>query len=252
MVLANPYRLSGADGEDGGYARRHQRWPDHPGDRSRRESQRHHPHSGLPFPSTRERCEMLEEAITIIRRLWTEPSSVDFNGQRYQVAGASIEPKPTQPTGAAGSGGWPRPALCPPHHRADSRHQQRRLQRQPLNNIESTPASSVRRPRWWAAILRASNSPTTPIASSRPRNASMTGYVARLAEDSGMTATAYQSDRLRNTLSGTPEQICDRIQDYVVLRHSILFRSCFPTRRRRRRWPSLPARLWNRFGSPPI
>ena len=52
-------------------------------------------HSGLPFPPTRQRCEMLEESLTIIRRLWTEPS-VEFSGERYQVSGASVEPKPTQ------------------------------------------------------------------------------------------------------------------------------------------------------------
>ena len=39
--------------------------------------------------------------------------------------------------------------------------------------------------------------------------------VAGLAENAGMTATAYQAERLRNTLSGTPEQICDRISEYV-------------------------------------
>ena len=30
--------------------------------------------SGLPFPATRERCEMLEESVGLIRRLWSEPS----------------------------------------------------------------------------------------------------------------------------------------------------------------------------------
>ncbi|MCE2500671.1 MAG: LLM class flavin-dependent oxidoreductase, partial [Dehalococcoidia bacterium] len=39
--------------------------------------------------------------------------------------------------------------------------------------------------------------------------------VARLAERAGMTAEAYRGERLRNTLSGTPEQICDRIAEYV-------------------------------------
>ena len=30
-----------------------------------------------------------------------------------------------------------------------------------------------------------------------------------------MSAEAYRADRLRDTLSGTPEQICDRVAEYV-------------------------------------
>ena len=51
--------------------------------------------SGLPWASTRQRCAMLEESVSLIRRLWTEPS-VDFEGGFYRVAGASIQPKPVQ------------------------------------------------------------------------------------------------------------------------------------------------------------
>ena len=39
--------------------------------------------------------------------------------------------------------------------------------------------------------------------------------VARLAEESGMTAARYQTERLRNTLSGTPEQVAERVNEYV-------------------------------------
>ena len=78
--------------------------------------------SGLPFPSTRARCAMLEEAIALIRRLWTEPS-VDFDGRYYSVSGASILPKPTQrpmpPILVGGHG----PRLCAPSHRAHRRYQ---------------------------------------------------------------------------------------------------------------------------------
>ena len=51
--------------------------------------------SGLPFPSTRVRCEMLEEAVTLMRRLWEE-EAVDFDGRHYSVSGASIRPEPQQ------------------------------------------------------------------------------------------------------------------------------------------------------------
>ena len=51
--------------------------------------------SGLPWASTRQRCAMLEESVSLIRRLWTEPS-VDFDGRFYDATGASIQPKPVQ------------------------------------------------------------------------------------------------------------------------------------------------------------
>ena len=51
--------------------------------------------SGIPFPNTRTRCAMLEEAAALIRQLWTEPA-VDYHGRHYQVAGASVQPKPVQ------------------------------------------------------------------------------------------------------------------------------------------------------------
>ena len=169
--------------------------------------------SGLPFPSTRERCEMLEEAIALMRRLWTE-TSVDFGGQYYQVAGASIDPKPTQqpsvPVLVGGHG--PRYVLPAIGRTAD------------VSNVGSN--DPVEQHREYARIIRqaAESAGRDPgsielthnadcvIASTRREYEQL---VARLAGDAGMTATAYQAERLRNTLSGTPEQICDRLSEYV-------------------------------------
>ncbi|MFQ5913432.1 MAG: LLM class F420-dependent oxidoreductase [Nitrospinota bacterium] len=50
---------------------------------------------GIPFPSTRERLERLEEALQLIRLLWTR-DKVDFNGKHYQLRGALCNPKPVQ------------------------------------------------------------------------------------------------------------------------------------------------------------
>ena len=50
---------------------------------------------GLVFPPIAERIAMLDEACTVIRRLWTEPA-VTFAGRFYQLAGAVAEPKPVQ------------------------------------------------------------------------------------------------------------------------------------------------------------
>lgn len=48
---------------------------------------------GIPFPSVKERFERLEEAIKVIRALWTEESAT-FDGKYYQLAGANLLPKP--------------------------------------------------------------------------------------------------------------------------------------------------------------
>lgn len=51
---------------------------------------------GIPFPSTKERFSRLEEAIQIIRKMWTEETSASFNGQYYQIKNAFCNPKTIQ------------------------------------------------------------------------------------------------------------------------------------------------------------
>lgn len=50
---------------------------------------------GLPFPSTGERLAQLDEAIQIIRALWTQDTS-NFTGQHFTLAEARCDPKPLQ------------------------------------------------------------------------------------------------------------------------------------------------------------
>jgi len=50
---------------------------------------------GIPFPSTRERLKRLEEAVQIIKKMWTEESA-NFNGKYYKLQGAYCNPKPIQ------------------------------------------------------------------------------------------------------------------------------------------------------------
>jgi F420-dependent oxidoreductase-like protein len=50
---------------------------------------------GLPFGTARDRADRLEEALPIIRSLWTE-SRTTFTGKHYQLLDAVAEPKPTQ------------------------------------------------------------------------------------------------------------------------------------------------------------
>lgn len=48
---------------------------------------------GLPVPSPRDKVDGLEEALQIIRGLWSEPG-LTFGGRHHHVTGADLEPKP--------------------------------------------------------------------------------------------------------------------------------------------------------------
>lgn len=50
---------------------------------------------GVPFPPPKVRVAQLREAVTLIKRLWTEEKT-SFNGKYYQIHGAEFGPKPMQ------------------------------------------------------------------------------------------------------------------------------------------------------------
>ncbi len=50
---------------------------------------------GLPYPSLRERFDRLEEALQLMRALWSE-GPTDFNGRFYRLNGADCLPKPAR------------------------------------------------------------------------------------------------------------------------------------------------------------
>ena len=50
---------------------------------------------GLPFPPVGERMSRLEEALDIVKALWTQPRT-DYHGQYYTINDAPCEPKPVQ------------------------------------------------------------------------------------------------------------------------------------------------------------
>ena len=51
---------------------------------------------GISYPSNQERLVRLEEAIQIIRKMWSEEPSASFNGKYYQINNAYCNPKPIQ------------------------------------------------------------------------------------------------------------------------------------------------------------
>ena len=55
--------------------------------------------NGLPYWDAKTAVAALAEALTIIRRLWTEDKPFDFDGDLYHLAGAYNSPKPVQRPG---------------------------------------------------------------------------------------------------------------------------------------------------------
>jgi probable F420-dependent oxidoreductase len=51
---------------------------------------------GLPIRSPREKVAGLEEAVRVIRGLWSQPR-VSFTGSQYRIDAAELEPKPAHP-----------------------------------------------------------------------------------------------------------------------------------------------------------
>jgi alkanesulfonate monooxygenase SsuD/methylene tetrahydromethanopterin reductase-like flavin-dependent oxidoreductase (luciferase family) len=49
---------------------------------------------GYPYPSAGVRIEQLEDTLEIIKRMWTEPGKVTYQGKHYQIVDAYCEPKP--------------------------------------------------------------------------------------------------------------------------------------------------------------
>jgi len=65
--------------------------------------------SGIPFPDMKTRWEMLDEALTCMRSLWTDEVT-NFAGKHYQLRDAVLWPKPIQkpyPPIMVGGGGRP-------------------------------------------------------------------------------------------------------------------------------------------------
>lgn len=49
---------------------------------------------GYELPSAKVRLEQLDDAIEIMKRLWTQPGKVSYQGKHYHIQDAILEPKP--------------------------------------------------------------------------------------------------------------------------------------------------------------
>jgi alkanesulfonate monooxygenase SsuD/methylene tetrahydromethanopterin reductase-like flavin-dependent oxidoreductase (luciferase family) len=168
--------------------------------------------SGYPFPSTSVRVDMLEEAVELIKRVWTEPR-VDFEGRYYRLQGAVSDPKPIQkPHPPVLIGGHGEEYLL----RAVAKHAD-------ICNIGSEMSleehetklrileEHCRRAGRNASEIEVTHNTRVIIAES---DKEFEGLIARGAANSNMSAIDYRAS-LTNAIAGTPEQCIEQIRPYV-------------------------------------
>lgn len=73
-----------------------------------------HKQYSIPFPQVRERLARLDEALEVIKRLWTEERA-SFTGRYYQLNEAVCNPRPVQQPPLAIDGSLPQNTYYPSH-----------------------------------------------------------------------------------------------------------------------------------------
>ncbi len=164
---------------------------------------------GIPFPSTGERFDRLEEQLAVITGLWSATERFSFAGEHYQVSESPGLPKPIQTSGHAGGvpvvmGGHGKrrtPALTARY--ADEFNV-------PFSDVETT---KIRFDGVRSACERIDRDPATVTFS----NALVVCVGADEAEiDRRAAAIGREKDELReNGLAGTPSEVVDKIATYA-------------------------------------
>ena len=175
---------------------------------------------GYPFPTTAVRVEMLEEAVEVIKQLWTQPR-VDFAGRYYTLKGATVDPRPAQ---------QPRPPVLIGGHgekyllRAVARHAD-------ICNIGSELSLAQHRAK--LAVLeehcrRVGRDPAEIEVSHNARvliaetEAEFERLLARQAASAKMSLREYR-ESLSGAIAGTPQQCIDQLQLYAAAGISYFF-----------------------------
>ena len=171
-----------------------------------------HRASGYAFPSTAERVRMLEEAMVVIKGLWSGEAT-RFQGRYYHVDNARQQPVPVQQP-------WP-PILIGGH---GERHLLRVVaahadicnigsemtleeHRQKLSVLEAHCREVGRDP----GEIEVSHNALTLIAETPGE---FDQVLARRSAQSNVSVSAYR-ESLAGAIAGTPDQCTDQIQGYV-------------------------------------
>lgn len=175
---------------------------------------------GIPLPSTRERSEMLEESVQIVRGLWSE-GRFSFAGEHYEITDAPLEPLPVQPTIPIlmGGGGEKRTLRVVAEH-AD-------LWNMPPGGIGITPESYGQK---YGVLLdwceKVGRDPSEiephlafPVFVDEQESKALERK-RRLAESMGMDEPLAS----RHILAGTPEQVTERLREFeeAGVRHFVM------------------------------
>ena len=168
--------------------------------------------SGYPFPPTSVRVQMLEEAVGLIKQLWTGPE-VDFEGRYYALHGAANGPQPVQS---------PHPPVLIGGHgetyilRAVARHADicnigfemgLDEHRAKLRVLEEHCQDAGRDP----SEIEATHNTRVLIAEN---NSEFEKLVAYHADNSNMNLRNYKTS-LSRAIAGTPEQCAEQLKQYV-------------------------------------
>ncbi len=190
---------------------------------------RDHRAYGLPFPETPCRVEMLEEAVEVIKGLWTA-REFSYDGSFYRLDKAICQPRPLQ---------TPRPSVLIGGHgkthllRAVARHADMcnmgfemsvAEHRAMLGALEEHCLVAGRD----IAEIEVSHNTRVKIATTEDGVQSMLEEGARAA---GMTTDRYEQS-LKNAIVGTPEQCAAKLQAYVdagITRFFLIFPDPIPT-----------------------
>lgn len=163
---------------------------------------------GIPFPSTGERFDRLEEQMEIITGLWgaTEVGQYGHDGEHYQVSGGTGLPKPAQqphpPVVMGGHGPTRTPALAARF--ADEFNV-------PFGDVETTSAQFGRVRSAVAAADRADDSMIYSAAQVVCVGADE-AQVERRAQ-----AIGRDPEELRaNGAAGTPDEVVERLQEFAA------------------------------------
>ena len=169
--------------------------------------QEEHDSYGIPFPSTRERFDRLEEQLAILTGLWETPDGETFSyeGQHYQLQNAPALPKPTQrprpPVIVGGVGPRRTPTLAARY--ADEFNV-------PFHNLEPTREAYGRVRAACEAVGRSLDSMRFSVAQTVGIGRD-DAEVRRRAD-----AIGYDVDELRaNGIAGTPQEVVDKLGTFA-------------------------------------
>jgi F420-dependent oxidoreductase-like protein len=162
---------------------------------------------GVPFPTTRERFDRLEEQLAIVTGLWTTPAGerFSFHGKHYQLIDSPALPKPVQsprpPIIVGGTGPRRTPALAAAF--ADEYNV-------PFSRLADTDAAFRR-------------------VEAACRNAGRDAPVFSVAQTVACGRTVAEAERRAQAigrtppLHGTPEQVAEQIREFAAIGVSRVF-----------------------------